>query len=53
VGMSSWLMHRNPDVFPEPMAFKPERWLDIEDFRRLDKHIVAFGRGSRQCVGMP
>ncbi|KAK3044690.1 hypothetical protein LTS18_000614, partial [Coniosporium uncinatum] len=42
VGMSSWLMHRNPDVFPEPMAFKPERWLDIEDFRRLDKHIVAF-----------
>ncbi|KAF2454062.1 cytochrome P450 [Lineolata rhizophorae] len=53
IGMSSWLMHRNPEVFPDPMKFSPERWLDPADFRRLEKHIVPFGRGSRQCVGMP
>ncbi|EOD45550.1 putative benzoate 4-monooxygenase cytochrome p450 protein [Neofusicoccum parvum UCRNP2] len=53
VGMSSWLMHRNEDVFPDPMKFDPARWLDPENSRRLDRYLVAFGKGSRQCVGMP
>lgn len=53
VSMSSWLMHRNPDIFPDPMLFNPDRWLDPVDFRKCDSHIVAFGKGSRQCVGMP
>lgn len=51
--MSSWLMHRNPDIFPEPMKFEPERWLNLEDARRLDHHMVPFGRGRTMCVGMP
>ena len=53
VSMSSWMMHRNPDVFPDPTKFEPERWLKMEDARRLDPHMVPFGRGSRMCVGMP
>ena len=53
VGMSSWMMHRNPEVFPNPMKFQPERWLDSENYKRLDRHMVPFGRGSRMCVGMP
>ncbi|KAK0665081.1 Cytochrome P450 monooxygenase yanH [Lasiodiplodia hormozganensis] len=53
VGMSSWLMHRNEDAFPDPMKFDPSRWLDPEDARRLDHYMVPFGKGSRQCVGMP
>ncbi|KAL1647796.1 hypothetical protein SLS58_002597 [Diplodia intermedia] len=53
VGMSSWLMHRNEDAFPDPMNFDPSRWLNPEDARRLDRYMVSFGKGSRQCVGMP
>lgn len=53
VGMSSWLMHRNQEVFPEPMKFDPDRWLDADNYRTLDHHMVPFGRGTRQCVGMP
>ncbi|KAF2141086.1 uncharacterized protein K452DRAFT_299132 [Aplosporella prunicola CBS 121167] len=53
VGMSSWLMHRDEAAFPEPMKFEPSRWLDPEDARRLDRYMIPFGRGSRQCVGMP
>ncbi|GAB7363733.1 hypothetical protein MBLNU230_g4301t1 [Neophaeotheca triangularis] len=53
VSMSSWLLHRDPEVFPDPMKFDPERWLaSPEQCRRLDRNMVPFGRGSRQCVGM-
>lgn len=53
VGMSSWTMHRNPKVFPDPMKFDPSRWMDPARFWELDHHMVPFSRGSRQCVGMP
>jgi cytochrome P450 len=46
-------MHRNPDIFPEPMKFDPERWLNPEDAQRLERHMVPFERESTMCVGMP
>jgi cytochrome P450 len=52
VGMSSWMMHRNPNIFPDPDTFRPERWLDPANASKLEKSFVAFGRGSRQCIGM-
>lgn len=53
VGMSSWIMHQNADIFPNPSNFDPERWTDIARFRAADRGMVPFGRGTRQCVGMP
>lgn len=54
VGMTSVLVHLNPDLFPQPTAFKPERWLNSkgERDRRLEKYILSFSRGSRQCIGI-
>lgn len=53
VSMSAFHMHNNTDIFPDPYLFKPERWLPLEtEGRRLQKYLVAFGRGSRQCLGM-
>jgi cytochrome P450 len=52
VGMSSWMMNRNPDNYPDPDKFDPERWTNPEVAKRLDKYFVPFSRGSRQCVGM-
>ncbi|KAL9092259.1 MAG: hypothetical protein Q9165_004433 [Trypethelium subeluteriae] len=53
VAMSSVLLHENPEVFPEPRAFKPERWLGPEEVRqKLQRHFVAFSRGTRGCLGM-
>lgn len=52
VGMSSWMMHRNPKIFPDPDTFMPERWLDPANAGKLEKYLVAFGKGSRQCIGM-
>ncbi|KAL8651113.1 MAG: hypothetical protein Q9210_003432 [Variospora velana] len=51
VGMTSLIMHYSPSVFPNPNTFDPERWLQA-DSARLRKYIVAFSKGSRQCLGM-
>lgn len=49
VSMTGTLIHYDPTVFPDPTAFRPERWLENP---RLDKYLVAFSRGSRQCIGI-
>jgi cytochrome P450 len=53
VGMSLWMMHRNPEIYPEPEKFIPDRWIDPEKSKKLEnKYFVPFSRGSRQCIGM-
>ncbi|KAI9667579.1 MAG: hypothetical protein M1821_000395 [Bathelium mastoideum] len=53
VAMSAVLLHENPEVFPEPRVFKPERWLESEEEKqRLQRRFVVFSRGTRGCLGM-
>ena len=54
VGMTSVHVHHNEAVFPEPYKFKPERWLQgrPQGSPPLDRYLVAFSKGSRQCIGM-
>src|SRR2546423_7922848 len=43
-----YLAHRRADVYPEPNAFRPERFLG----RRPETYSwIPFGGGSRRCVG--
>ncbi|KAJ3525293.1 hypothetical protein NMY22_g10639 [Coprinellus aureogranulatus] len=51
VSMSHFFMHMNPNIFPEPKKFDPDRWLK-DDAGELLKYLVPFSRGQRQCVGM-
>ncbi|KIY64751.1 cytochrome P450 [Cylindrobasidium torrendii FP15055 ss-10] len=54
VSMGVTFLHFNPEIFPDPMVFKPERWLGIEPEAHaiLEDNMVSFSRGTRQCVGM-
>jgi cytochrome P450 len=43
-----FLLHRRPDLFPEPKRFRPERFLE----RAFTPHEYApFGGGVRRCLG--
>ncbi|KAL3480912.1 cytochrome P450 [Aspergillus californicus] len=49
VSVTQLLIHMNPDVFPNPREFQPERWLGNP---RLDQYLVAFSKGARMCAGI-
>ena len=51
VGMTTLLLHNNPNNFPNPRKFDPNRWLQASG-SGLNKYMVAFSKGSRQCAGM-
>ncbi|THV08021.1 cytochrome P450 [Dendrothele bispora CBS 962.96] len=44
------MMHE-PEMFPEPETFRPERFLETDD-PRLQTFDLPFGFGRRQCPGM-
>ncbi len=46
--MSAGIQHLDPRIFPDPLTFTPERWLVNPS---LSRYMVAFTKGSRQCVG--
>ncbi|KAF2642280.1 cytochrome P450 [Massarina eburnea CBS 473.64] len=53
IGMTSMINHWNVELFPNPDKFIPERWLlpDGQPNHQLEKKMIAFGKGSRSCVG--
>jgi cytochrome P450 len=44
-------IHRRAELFPDPDAFKPERFLDGADKRLPKGAYLPFGGGPRICVG--
>ena len=56
VGCAAYTLHHNPEVFPEPFEFRPERWLERgqdEGLGRpsMEKSMMPFGMGGRACIG--
>ncbi|KAG9230877.1 cytochrome P450 [Amylocarpus encephaloides] len=50
VGMSHMMIHNDPEIFEDPMTFKPERWFG-EKGKELDHWLLSFSKGTRDCLG--
>jgi cytochrome P450 family 135 len=48
VATSSILLHRRPDLYPDPHEFRPERWLDA---RPGTYEWIPFGGSVLRCLG--
>lgn len=52
VGMTTLLLHTDAKLYPDPMRFNPDRWLDSGAGRATASKYAPFGRGTRICLGM-
>ena len=48
---SIWNIHRHPDIWDEPEAFKPERFTPENSKNRHRMAFMPFGGGQRMCIG--
>jgi cytochrome P450 len=48
VAPSVHLLHRRPEIYPEPERFRPERFIEKEP---VSYTWIPFGGGTRRCVG--
>lgn len=58
VGVSIYAIHHNSTYFPDPFAFKPERWIVSKDNPEANVELARsawnpFSLGPRGCVGKP
>lgn len=47
-----WLLHTRPDIYPEPLAFRPDRFLGGGQ-PSTGYGWIPFGGGVRRCLGAP
>ncbi|KAF9894465.1 hypothetical protein FE257_007968 [Aspergillus nanangensis] len=51
VSMTIYGTHRDPDIFPNPEEYRPERWMDEEERKRMETYFIPFSAGARGCLG--
>ncbi|KAL0578160.1 hypothetical protein V5O48_003826 [Marasmius crinis-equi] len=45
-------VHRNPKLYPDPLEFRPERWLDPAMKDIESRYFLPFSKGPRTCLGV-
>ncbi|KAM8953714.1 cytochrome P450 3A9-like [Pelodytes ibericus] len=48
----AYALHMNPEVWPEPEEFRPERFTKENRANKNPYNFLPFGEGPRNCIGM-
>ena len=51
VGTSIYALHHDPDIYPDPFSYNPDRWLVRPQDRRMQAAFCPFLKGPRMCPG--
>ncbi|RPB13088.1 cytochrome P450 [Morchella conica CCBAS932] len=51
IEIDHYSVSHDEEIFPDSYTFSPERWLSPES-KTKEKYVIAFGAGSRQCLGV-
>jgi len=46
-----WAIHHDPEIFPEPFRFNPDRFIAADGSLKRPDELIPFGLGKRQCLG--
>jgi cytochrome P450 len=52
IGMTAYFLLRDPELYPNPDEFNPERWMDMNARRKAERSYAPFSKGPRNCLGM-
>lgn len=59
IGMAPYVLHHNPELFPKPFEYHPDRWLDEDNAsqswseaqkKKMERDLIPFSIGSRACI---
>jgi len=51
VSLEVQAMHHDPYLWPEPEVFRPDRFIDTDEYKWNRDAFIPFSAGARSCVG--